>query len=110
MNRLLTEIDKQIEFNQGKNILLDNLDLFQFTEEIQKTISDVNKLIHLPKQFIINYIAYKSILNSLKVGGQFHYAPDLSFIEKFMDTDQFSIKKYTINELNFKTTVIKRLK
>jgi hypothetical protein len=293
MKRLLKIIDKQIEFNQGKNIFLENLDLFQFTDEIQNTISNVNNLTSLPKQFIVNYLTdksvrafcrvnqyysfdsktksalmdiysdlfdaiqtrkftidnlsklhyenlkmllqksnpfaiklfndstanvhaipcseyraelqinilqininrltqpvldigcgseahlvnhfknneieaygidrfnfsdknlinsdwleysygekkwgtivsnlgfsnhfnhhnlredgnylqyaktYKSILNSLKIGGQFHYAPDLPFIEKLLDNNHFYIKKYNINELNFKTTVIKRLK
>lgn len=53
---------------------------------------------------------YLSILKSLKIGGSFHYAPDLPFIEKYLDEKCFSITKYTIENLSFKTTVIKRLK
>ncbi|MCO5241825.1 MAG: class I SAM-dependent methyltransferase [Chitinophagaceae bacterium] len=52
---------------------------------------------------------YMKILRSLKVGGQFHYAPDLPFIEKYLDSKQFSINKYDINKTDYKTTVIKRL-
>jgi hypothetical protein len=61
-----------------------------------------------------NYIeyakTYMNILNSLKIGGCFHYAPDLPFIEKYLDNKQFDLKKYEINEYDFKTTVIKRIK
>ncbi|MFO7674166.1 MAG: class I SAM-dependent methyltransferase [Lutibacter sp.] len=51
---------------------------------------------------------YMNILNSLKVGGCFHYAPDLPFIEKYLDNNQFDLKKYEINEYDFKTTIIKK--
>ncbi|MCB2208844.1 MAG: class I SAM-dependent methyltransferase [Bacteroidetes bacterium] len=61
-----------------------------------------------------NYIeygkTYMNILTSLKVGGCFHYAPDLPFIEKYLDKNQFVLKKYEINEYDFKTTIIKKIK
>jgi len=61
-----------------------------------------------------NYIeygkTYMNILHSLKIGGCFHYAPDLPFIEKYLDNKQFILKKYEINEYDFKTTVIERLR
>lgn len=61
-----------------------------------------------------NYIEYgknyMNILNSLKVGGCFHYAPDLPFIEKYLDNKQFDLRKYDINEYDFKTTKIKKMK
>jgi hypothetical protein len=53
---------------------------------------------------------YMNILNSLKVGGSFHYAPDLPFIEKYLDNNQFELKKYEINEYDFKTTIIRKMK
>ncbi len=53
---------------------------------------------------------YMSILHSLKIGGHFHYAPDLPFIEKYLDNNQFDLWKKEINEHDFKTTIIKRLK
>lgn len=60
-----------------------------------------------------NYIeyakTYMNILEALKVGGQFHYAPDLPFVEKYLDTKKYEINKYNINGLNYKATVIKRL-
>ena len=59
-----------------------------------------------------NYIeygkTYMNILNSLKVGGCFHYAPDLPFIEKYLDNKQFDLRKYEINEYDFKTTIINK--
>lgn len=60
-----------------------------------------------------NFIEYAQlfmkILNSLKVGGCFHYAPDLPFIEKYLDGSKFSITKHNIEDLPFKATIIKRL-
>jgi len=53
---------------------------------------------------------YMNILNSLKVGGCFHYAPDLPFIEKYLDTNQFDLKKYEISEYDLKTTTIKKVR
>ena len=61
-----------------------------------------------------NYIAYAEkymeILKSLKTGGRFHYAPDLPFIELYLDRSRFQIEKYEIGEFDFKTSVIRRLK
>ena len=61
-----------------------------------------------------NYIeygkTYMDILNSLKIGGCFHYAPDLPFIEQYLDKDKFDLIKHEIDEYDFKTTIIKRLK
>ena len=53
---------------------------------------------------------YMNILHSLKIGGRFHYAPDLPFIEKYLDVNQFSIEKQEIDGNDFKTTIITRLK
>jgi hypothetical protein len=54
--------------------------------------------------------AYKKILSSLKVNGQFHYAPDLPFIEKYIDSNEYLISRYGIVSLNKNAIVIKRLK
>lgn len=60
-----------------------------------------------------NYIAYgktyMNILHSLKTGGCFHYAPDLPFIEKYIDAKQFELRKYGISGYDFKTTIIKKI-
>ena len=53
---------------------------------------------------------YMEILNSLKPGGCFHYAPDLPFIEQFLDKEKFQLSKQSIGEYDFKSTVIRRLK
>ncbi len=61
-----------------------------------------------------NYIEYgkkyMDILKSLKIGGRFHYAPDLPFIEQYLDRSHYSIEKNTIGEYDFQTTIITRLK
>ncbi len=53
---------------------------------------------------------YMKILKSLKVGGKFHYAPDLHFIEQYLDLQQYKIEKHEIGDYGFKTSIIKRLK
>lgn len=61
-----------------------------------------------------NYIGYANtymqILNSLKIGGCFHYVPDLPFIERYLDAKQYKIQQFEISGYDFKTTVIKKLK
>ena len=61
-----------------------------------------------------NYIEYgkkyMDILKALKVGGNFHYAPELPFIEQYLERDKFKIEKHDIGEYDFKTTIITRLK
>ena len=61
-----------------------------------------------------NYIeygkTYMNILNSLKIGGCFHYAPDLPFIEKYLDNNQFNLRKHEIYENDFKATIITKIK
>jgi hypothetical protein len=61
-----------------------------------------------------NYIEYAKkymdILNSLKVGGDFHYAPDLPFVEQYLDKDKYLLTKNRIGNYEFKSTKIKRLK
>jgi len=52
---------------------------------------------------------YMNILNSLKIDGCFHYAPDLPFIEQYLDSNHFELNKYDIDKYEFKTTIIKRL-
>ena len=52
----------------------------------------------------INYARkYMQILDSLKLGGQFHYAPSLPFIEQYLDNNKYKI----INEKN--TTITQRI-
>jgi hypothetical protein len=53
---------------------------------------------------------YMEILKSLKIGGSFHYAPDLPFIELYLDEKQYQVAKHGIGQFEFKTTTIKRLK
>ena len=61
-----------------------------------------------------NYIGYAKkymdILNSLKIGGCFHYAPDLPFVEQYLDKDKYQLNIARIGNYDFKSSIIKRLK
>lgn len=61
-----------------------------------------------------NYIAYArvymSIIQSLKPGGKFHYAPDLEFIEQYLQPERFQVNRFEIQGCTYKTTVITRLR
>ena len=48
-------------------------------------------------------LSYMKILNSLKVGGKWHYVPSVTFIEELLPEDKF------IND-SIMRTVIKRIK
>lgn len=52
---------------------------------------------------------YMEILASLKKGGGFHYAPDLPFIEPYLDPDTYQLKSMSVGSTNFKSVVIERL-
>lgn len=52
---------------------------------------------------------YMKILNSLKVGGSFHYVPSVTFIEELLPEDKFEVKNTFIDD-NIMRTSVKRLK
>lgn len=60
--------------------------------------------------FITYAKKYMDILNSLKIGGSFHYAPDLPFIEQYLDIEKYHVAKRNVGDENFKSVKIKRLK
>lgn len=53
---------------------------------------------------------YMEILHALKPGGCFYYAPDLPFIETYLDKNKFKTTHYPINDLPFKATKVTRIK
>ena len=53
--------------------------------------------------------AYMKILNSLKVGGAFHYVPAVTFIEELLPEDKFEVNNSFIDE-NIMRTVVKKIK
>jgi SAM-dependent methyltransferase len=98
---------------------IEKTDWLQFNYGIEKWGTIVSNL-GFSNHFIHNHLRedgcfveyakkYMSILKSLKPGGCFCYAPDLPFIEKYLDRKRFLITKYDIEDLSFKTTVIKQL-
>ena len=54
-------------------------------------------------------LSYMKILNSLKIGGKWHYVPSVTFIEELLPEDKFEVTNSFINE-NVMRTVIKRIK
>jgi hypothetical protein len=60
-----------------------------------------------------NYITYAKkyveLLGSLKIGGQFHYAPSLPFIESYLNREDFYVEEHEIESVS-KMTIISRLK
>jgi hypothetical protein len=53
---------------------------------------------------------YMEILNSLKVGGTFYYAPSLPFIETYLDSSTFSVSNHRLTVKKFESSKIVRLK
>jgi predicted 3-demethylubiquinone-9 3-methyltransferase (glyoxalase superfamily) len=53
---------------------------------------------------------YMEILNALKVCGSFHYAPDLPFVEQYLDETKYHLTRQSIGNYDFKSVIIKRLK
>jgi hypothetical protein len=60
-----------------------------------------------------NYIEYAKkyleILKSLKIGGKFHYAPNLPFIETYLNNSKFYVEKHDIGGFEINTTIVTRL-
>lgn len=54
--------------------------------------------------------AYEIILQSLKPGGSFYYAPSLPFIEHHLDQDTYKVIRYPIEYFNMTATQVIRLK
>lgn len=61
-----------------------------------------------------NFVGYAKkfmeILGSLKIGGTFHYAPNLPFIETYLDQEKYQITLKEIDSYGFKSAKITRLK
>lgn len=53
---------------------------------------------------------YMEILNALQIGGTFHYAPDLPFIELYLDSNKYKVTHQDIGEHGFRSSKIRRLK
>jgi len=103
----------------------DDLDLiksdwlaFEYGKERWQTITSnlgfSNHFNHHPLRNDGSFIAYAKkyveILNSLKIGGSFHYAPDLPFIEQYLDKEKYQLTKRNVGEEIFRSVTITRLK
>lgn len=52
---------------------------------------------------------FMDILNALKMGGSFHYAPDLPFIEKYLDPTKYQLLNQDLGISKYRATIITRL-
>ncbi len=52
--------------------------------------------------------SFAHILASLKLGGTFHYLPDLPFLEEYLNPLVFQINKYKVEGFDFSAVVIKK--
>ena len=52
--------------------------------------------------------AYMDILHGLKPGGSFYYAPDLPFIEKYLDKEQFQVSSHAVEGVDYYASVVKK--
>lgn len=52
---------------------------------------------------------YMEILNSLRYGGRFHYAPGLPFIEQYLPAEKFRLTTYSLNNNTFTSSVIMKI-
>lgn len=103
-----------------KNSFLINSDWFEFKFEREKwgTITSnlgfSNHFQHHHFRNDGNFIdyakKYMDILSSLKIGGSFHYAPDLPFIEQYLDLEKYKLMKENVCNYKFKSMKIERLK
>jgi hypothetical protein len=100
--------------------LLINSDWITFeygTEKWETITSNLGFSNHFNHHHLRNdgsYIAYAKkymdILNSLKIGGSFHYAPDLPFIEQYLDKEKYQLTKQNVGAEDISSVKIKRLK
>lgn len=107
-------IDRSAE-NQG---FVTKTDWFDFTFDpghwgtIISNLGFSNQFIHHHHRPDGNFLAYAKkymeILRSLQPGGAFYYAPDLPFIEMYLDPHQFKIEKKPVAQTeNFATKLLK---
>lgn len=99
---------------------LTNSDWLEFDYGINKwgcIISNLgfsNHFIHHNLRNDGNYIAYAktymAILQSLKKGGSFYYAPDLAFIEMYLDKNIYKTETRKISGNDFKASIITKKK
>lgn len=54
-------------------------------------------------------VRFMEILQSIKQGGAFYYAPDLPFIERYLDESKYLIHRKSVEGTGYKTTKIVKL-
>lgn len=103
-----------------KSPFTDNSDWLEYDYGINKwgtiisNLSFSNHFMHhhlrTDGQYIEYAKKYMQILASLKIGGAFHYAPALPFIEQYPDKMVYQITTNEINGEIYKSTLIKRVR
>lgn len=104
----------------GENPYLSNADWFEFHFErgrwgtIISHLGFSNHFYHHHVRNDGNFAEYArkymEILESLKPGGSFHYAPALPFVEQYLDSEKFRLTTRNIGSYEFKASKITRLR
>jgi hypothetical protein len=102
-NSFLTNSDWfEYEFNKNKwGTIISNLGFSNHF--VHHHFRDDSSFIDYAKQ-------YMNILNSLKIGGSFYYAPDLPFVEQYLDENKFQLTKQNVGNYTYKSISVKRIK
>lgn len=108
-----------IDRNDFKESFLLNTDWLKYDYGINKWGTIVSNL-GFSNHFVHNHLrndskaeeyakTYMRILNSLKTGARFHYAPGLDFIENYLDKNKFSLSKYSTGPSMINTSIIEKI-
>lgn len=87
----------------------DTYDLITSNLTFTKYFNDANSEEQNDEECIEYAQSYMKILNSLKIGGKWHYVPSVTFIEELLPEDKFEVTNSFIND-NVMRTIIKRIK
>ena len=107
MNKFIRSIDKQIEFNQGKNIFLDNPEIFQFINDTINAISNINELNIDSENLLIDYATDKVLEEFCRVNQYYSFDSKSKLDLRKIYSELFSIircKTYSARR-NFKKSL-----
>jgi hypothetical protein len=73
LKKLLRGIDKQIRFNQGKNIFMNTPEVFQFTKETLRAIANIDELNIDSEEVLADYATDKAIEEFCRVNQYYSF-------------------------------------
>ena len=103
MNKFIESIDKQIEFNQGINVILDEPELFKFIDDTVNTISSINDLNTDLENFLIDYATDKVLDEFCRINQYYSFNSESKNALRCIYADLFNeilYKKEPIGEIS----------